>query len=106
MDVLVAGQQNVPRPELVRAPLNGIGHIAGEEKENLVKCMVVKFNFRRDAVQIVVAFKQVVLHGLAERKCFSRQTHQNDPPHFYFLLVYSNFYLFSSRIPQVKWAIF
>ena len=75
VDVLVAGEEDVPRPQLIGAPLNDVGDIPREEEENLVKLVLVVLHLGRDPVQIVVAFEQAVLHGLARCKGVKCQTH-------------------------------
>lgn len=70
MDILVAGEQNIPGTELVGAAFDHIVGIAREKDEDLIEGMLMKADIRGRNIDIMMVFVIALDHELAQCEFF------------------------------------
>ena len=106
MDIRVARQQNVARPQLIASALDDVVDVSGDEKENLVKRMLMKLNGRRRFVVAVMKFIIAFGHDLTRVKFFFDHFSQGSLTGFVSFAVtasvYSKIHHISSHIHRAR----
>ena len=82
VNIPIIREQDIPRPQLIGAAFDAVGHLAGQEKENLIERMLMEIHLGRNNVQIVIAFKIRPLHRLSLSKNIFMQIQQFLLPSF------------------------